>query len=118
MKPIGTHFLIDMYGCSFEKLNNLADAKQVIIDAVKSAGMTFLEFSSFKFEPQGFTAVALLAESHLSIHTYPESGYAAIDVFTCGDASKPERAVEVLTKFFTPQGVDTHVASRGYIQPV
>jgi len=118
MKPIGTHFLIDMYGCSFEKLDNLATAKQVIIDAVKSAGMTFLEFSSFKFEPQGFTAVALLAESHLSIHTYPESGYAAIDVFTCGDASRPEKAVELLTAFFTPEGVDTHVAARGYIQPV
>ena len=118
MKPIGKHFLIDMYGCSFEKLNNLDDAKQVILDAVKSAGMTFLEFSSFKFEPQGFTAVALLAESHLSIHTYPESGYAAIDVFTCGDASRPERAVELLTGFFTPERVDSQTAARGYIQPL
>ena len=102
-----------MYGCSFDKLNNLEQTKQVIIDAVKQAGMTFLEFSSFVFEPQGFTAVALLSESHLSIHTYPECGYAAIDVFTCGDDSKPERAVEILTGFFTPERVDSQMAARG-----
>lgn len=65
-------------------------------EGARAAGSTLLDLSSRKFTPQGVTAVALLAESHLSIHTWPEQGYAAVDIFTCGAASTPEKACEHL----------------------
>jgi S-adenosylmethionine decarboxylase len=65
---------------------------------VNQAGATLLNLITHHFQPQGVTGLALLAESHLSIHTWPESGYAAVDVFTCGDHTMPERACEVLCR--------------------
>jgi S-adenosylmethionine decarboxylase len=62
------------------------------------AGATLLNLITHRFEPQGVTGLALLAESHISIHTWPESGYAAVDVFTCGDHTMPERACQVLSE--------------------
>ena len=68
--------------------------------AAKLANATVLNLISNKFDPQGVTAIALLAESHISIHTWPEIGYAAIDVFTCGDHTMPEKACKLLFKEF------------------
>jgi S-adenosylmethionine decarboxylase len=103
MKIIGKHLTVDMYGCGFDTLDNLEFVKSAMLTAVREANMTLLDFSYYKFEPQGLTALALLAESHMSIHTYPELGYAAIDVFTCGDHSRPDKAVAVLKSFFRPE---------------
>ncbi|GBG56043.1 S-adenosylmethionine decarboxylase proenzyme [Sporomusaceae bacterium FL31] len=113
MKIIGKHLIVDMYGCGFEALDNLDFIKNAMLTAVKEANMTLLDFSSFKFEPQGLTALALLAESHMSIHTYPELGYAAIDVFTCGDHSRPDKAVAVLKRFLKPEKIKTTNIKRG-----
>lgn len=65
--------------------------------------MTLLDFCFYQFEPHGLTALALLAESHMSIHTYPELGYAALDVFTCGDHTRPDKAVATLKAFLKPE---------------
>jgi S-adenosylmethionine decarboxylase len=65
---------------------------------VQRAGATLLQLISHRFDPQGVTGLALLAESHLSIHTWPESGYAAVDVFTCGDHTMPELACNELVQ--------------------
>lgn len=113
MKIIGKHLTVDMYGCSFANLDNLEFIKHAMVTAVKEANMTLLDFSSYKFEPQGLTALALLAESHMSIHTYPELGYAAIDVFTCGDHSRPDKAVSVLKQFLKPEKTKTTNIKRG-----
>lgn len=113
MKVIGKHLTVDMYGCSFASLDNLEFVKSAMMAAVKEANMTLLDFSSYKFEPQGLTALALLAESHMSIHTYPELGYAAVDVFTCGDHSRPDKAVAVLKRFFKPEKTKTTNIKRG-----
>ena len=67
-----------------------------IRDRAKGAGATLLNLITHQFQPQGVTGLALLAESHISIHTWPESGYAAIDVFTCGDHTMPEQACAIL----------------------
>ena len=113
MKVIGKHLTVDMYGCSFEVLDDLEFVKNAMITAVKEANMTLLDFSSYKFEPQGLTALALLAESHMSIHTYPELGYAAVDVFTCGDHSRPDKAVAVLKSYLKPEKTKTTNIKRG-----
>ncbi|VBB08488.1 s-adenosylmethionine decarboxylase [Lucifera butyrica] len=113
MKVIGKHLTVDMYGCSFANLDNLEFIKNAMLTAVSEANMTLLNFSYHKFEPQGLTALALLAESHMSIHTYPELGYAAVDVFTCGDHSRPDRAVSILKGFLKPEKTKTTNIKRG-----
>ena len=90
------HFLLELYRCDYEKLNDESFLRCAISKAAKYANATVLNLISNKFEPQGVTAIALLAESHLSIHTWPESHYSAVDIFTCGKNMKPERASKYL----------------------
>ncbi|MEY3749664.1 MAG: hypothetical protein RLZZ631_255 [Cyanobacteriota bacterium] len=90
--PVGKHCILELYDCSAHKLDDEAFLRSTITSAVQLAGATLLNLISHKFEPQGVTGLALLSESHLSIHTWPESRYAAVDVFTCGDHTMPDRA--------------------------
>ena len=90
------HLLLELYRCDYEKLNDESFLRCAINKAAKSANATVLNLISNKFEPQGVTAIALLAESHLSIHTWPESHYSAVDIFTCGTNMQPERASKYL----------------------
>ena len=94
--PVGKHCILELYGCDPAKLDDEAFIRSLITMAVQRAGATLLDLITHHFEPQGVTGLALLAESHLSIHTWPESGYAAVDVFTCGDHTMPERACQRL----------------------
>jgi len=93
---VGKHCILELYECDSSKLNDEAFLRDTITDAAKRAGATLLNLITHRFEPQGVTGLALLAESHISIHTWPEAGYAAVDVFTCGDHTMPERACQVL----------------------
>jgi len=93
---VGKHCILELYNCDPSKLDDEAFLRTAITTAAKRAGATLLNLITHRFEPQGVTGLALLAESHISIHTWPESGYAAVDVFTCGDHTMPERACQVL----------------------
>ena len=95
---VGKHCILELYGCDSAKLDDEAFLRDTITTAAKRAGATLLNLITHRFEPQGVTGLALLAESHISIHTWPESGYAAVDVFTCGDHTMPERACQVLAE--------------------
>ena len=90
------HLLLELYRCDFEKLNDESFLRCILNRAAKLANATILNLISNKFEPQGVTAIALLAESHISIHTWPESNYSAVDIFTCGQKMLPEFASEYL----------------------
>jgi S-adenosylmethionine decarboxylase len=90
------HLLLDLYRCDYEKLNDESYLRCTLNRAAKLAKATVLNLISNKFEPQGVTAIALLAESHISIHTWPESKYSAIDIFTCGQSMMPELASQYL----------------------
>ena len=92
VEPVGKHCILELYGCNPARLDDEAFLRSLISTSVQQAGATLLNLITHHFEPQGVTGLALLAESHLSIHTWPESGYAAVDVFTCGDHTMPERA--------------------------
>lgn len=118
MQPIsGTHCILDLYDCPHELLNNEA----FIIDAIKKAAeksqVHILDLSSYRFDPQGVTAVALLTESHLSIHTWPESGYAAADIFSCGQHTNPETACSFLAAHFKAQNYRIKTLNRGPTKP-
>ena len=90
------HFLLELYGCDCEKSNDESFLRCILNKGAKLANATVLNLISNKFEPQGVTAIALLAESHISIHTWPESNYSAVDIFTCGQNMKPELASQFL----------------------
>ncbi|WP_353292583.1 adenosylmethionine decarboxylase [Synechococcus sp. M16CYN] len=93
---VGKHCILELYECDPSRLNDESFLRNSIAIAAKRAGATLLNLIAHRFEPQGVTGLALLAESHISIHTWPESGYAAVDVFTCGDHTMPEQACAVL----------------------
>lgn len=84
---LGKHCFTEAYNCDRELLDDEEFLKTQIIEAINKTKLTLLEISSHKFSPQGVTIVALLSESHISIHTWPENGSAALDVFTCGDTN-------------------------------
>jgi S-adenosylmethionine decarboxylase len=90
------HLLLELYRCDYEKLNDESFLRCTLNRASKLAKATVLNLISNKFEPQGVTAIALLAESHISIHTWPESNYSAVDIFTCGQNMLPELASQYL----------------------
>ena len=90
------HLLLELYKCDCEKLNDESFLRCSLNRAAKLAKATVLNLVSNKFEPQGVTAIALLAESHVSIHTWPESNYSAVDIFTCGQNMLPQVASQYL----------------------
>ena len=90
------HLLLELYRCDSEKLNDESFLRCTLNRAAKLAKATVLNLISNKFDPQGVTAIALLAESHISIHTWPESSYSDVDIFTCGQNMMPEVASQYL----------------------
>ncbi len=109
----GTHLIVDLWGA--EGINDLAFVEDTLRECVEAAEATLLHIHLHHFTPNdGISGVAVLAESHISIHSWPESGYAALDIFMCGDA-KPHRAVEVLRARFNPDklGVEEYRRGRG-----
>lgn len=107
----GTHLIVDLWGA--EKLDDLAHVEETLRECVDAAKATLLHIHLHHFTPNdGISGVAVLAESHISIHSWPESGYAALDIFMCG-AAEPHRAVEVLRERFRPAQVVVEEYRRG-----
>jgi len=109
----GSHLIIDLWEA--EGLNDKDRIEQALLDAVEAAGATLLHIHLHVFEPGGgISGVAVLAESHISVHTWPERGYAAFDIFMCGDA-EPRRALSVLKRAFDPKRVVLGEHKRGVL---
>ena len=106
------HLLLELYRCDCEKLNDESFLRCILNRASKLANATVLNLISNKFEPQGVTAIALLAESHISIHTWPESNYSAVDIFTCGQNMMPELASQYLIEFLMAKEYSLRVIER------
>ena len=100
MNALGRHILLELKDCNREVLNNLDLLQDALCSAAQEAGATVLERHFHHFSPQGVSGAVIIAESHLAVHTWPEYGYAALDIFTCGESVKPEVAVELLIKIF------------------
>jgi S-adenosylmethionine decarboxylase len=106
----GTHLIIEVVGGT--GLDDEARIHRAFRDCVEECGATLLHIHTHKFSPQGVSGVAVLAESHISVHTWPEIGYGAFDVFMCGDA-EPWRAVGVLARAFATDDVRVKELLRG-----
>lgn len=85
MKTLGRHLVAELYGCDHARLDDVVLVERLVREACAEVGATVLQVVAHRYAPQGVTATAVIAESHLSVHTWPEHGYAAADVFTCGD---------------------------------
>jgi S-adenosylmethionine decarboxylase len=92
----GRHLILDLYDCDQELLDDYDQLSAMLKIALLMANATILRIIGEKFKPQGVTLLALLSESHASIHTWPEIGYAAIDLYTCGDTTNTHKAAEFL----------------------
>ena len=114
LKFLGKHLLLELYGCNSQKLNDELFLRFLINNSAKTANATVLNLISHKFEPQGVTAIALLAESHLSIHTWPESKYAAIDIFTCGKNMRPDLAIKLFIEMLEASDHISKIINRKY----
>ena len=98
MNALGKHLLLELKDCNREVLNDLDFLKGLLSAAASEAGATVLGESFHQFNPHGVSGVVIIAESHLFIHTWPEHGYAAIDIFTCGNSVQPEKAAQKLIR--------------------
>ena len=92
---MGKHYLLNLFGCSFVLLNDEHFLVDLLENAAAASGATVLKTVYEKFEPQGVTVICLLSESHISIHTWPEEGKAACDIYTCGD-SNPKIGCDIM----------------------
>jgi len=113
LEATGTHCIVELHGCPSHLLNDESFVVEALRGAVSQGMATLLHEVSHKFEPQGVTALALIAESHLAIHTWPEYGYAAADVFTCGDRASAEKACEYLVDVFQAERHSMKKLTRG-----
>jgi len=98
MDTMGRHVLAELWGCNVEKLNNLKFVEKMMVNAALESGAEIREVAFHKFAPMGVSGVVIISESHLTIHSFPEHGYASIDVYTCGDHIDPNVAAEFITK--------------------
>jgi S-adenosylmethionine decarboxylase len=112
MEHLGQHVIIELWGCN-DSINDAAWVRTAMVDAVNAANATLLSLNVHTFSPHGVTGVAVLSESHLSVHTWPEHGYVAADVFTCGETTRPRAAAEVLKEAFGSTHCDVKELVRG-----
>ncbi|OGO04944.1 MAG: S-adenosylmethionine decarboxylase proenzyme [Chloroflexi bacterium RBG_13_54_8] len=96
MNALGNHLLLELKDCNREVLNDLSFLQNALVSAAEEAGATVLAKYFHQFSPQGVSGAIIIAESHLSLHTWPEHGYAAVDIFTCGNTVNAEAAADLL----------------------
>jgi len=113
MNALGRHVLAEFYGCPKEILGNLEQIKQHMTQAALEAGAEVKETIFHQFSPQGVSGVVVISESHLAIHSWPEYGYAAVDVFTCGQAVNPWESCNYLKEALSAQNMSAREIKRG-----
>jgi S-adenosylmethionine decarboxylase len=112
-KTFGRHVLADVWGVEFDRINDIEFLKEHMYKAAEKSGASILAMEYEAFKPCGATVLILLSESHLSIHTYPEKGFAAIDGYTCGDDVDPEVAIDYLLSILEPEKIYSSKIIRG-----
>ena len=115
MYALGTHLLVELRDCNPKILKSLDSVRNALVSAAREAKATIIDISFHEFSPFGISGVVVIAESHLSIHTWPEYNYAAVDIFTCGDIIKPEVAAVYLIEKFESKNPSIVEMKRGII---
>jgi S-adenosylmethionine decarboxylase proenzyme len=110
---VGRHLVLELWGCT--NLNSAEAVEQALRAMVDACDVTLLDLRVYPFEPIGVTGIAVVGESHINIHTWPEFGYAAVDIFTCGERKDPSAAIPALRQFFSPERIETMEMTRGIL---
>ncbi len=113
MSALGRHILAEFHGCPSDRLDNIGLVEQLMRAAALEAGADVKETVFHRFSPQGVSGVVVISESHLAIHTWPEFGYAAVDVFTCGHTVDPWVSCHFLRQEFSAQNMTAREIKRG-----
>jgi spermidine synthase len=110
---LSKHLLVDLYGCPADLLNDVTALEKVMIEAAQRAGATVINSMFHHFSPFGVSGVVVIQESHLTIHTWPEQGFAAVDLFTCGTQTRPRRALTHLRRALQCTQIEVRQFMRG-----
>ncbi len=100
MKQLGRHLIMELYDCDTAILDNVEQVEEIMLRAAEASGATVVTHACHHFSPHGVSAIVAIGESHLSVHTWPEYGYCAADIFTCGDGTDNGAALEVMRDAF------------------
>ncbi len=112
---LGQHVLAEFFECDPNILNSIDKVEKYMVDAALECGATIVQKCFHMFNPYGVSGVVIISESHLAIHTWPELGYAAVDLFTCGDKCDPKISYEFLKKKFHCQNATFTELKRGIL---
>jgi len=115
MKGLGNHLLIELYDCNIDTINDAGKVEQILTEAVKVSGASIIKPLFHKFNPHGVSGVVVIAESHFSIHTWPEYGYCALDIFTCGDDIDSQKALKFLREKLEAKSISVVETKRGIL---
>jgi S-adenosylmethionine decarboxylase len=116
-KPhFGKHYLVDFKQCDPETIERVEATRPIFLEAARQAKATVVGELFHQFDPVGVSGVLLIAESHVSVHTWPEDAFVAVDIFTCGEEMDAEIAIDVLTQGFRAAQVDVKVLLRGRLE--
>ncbi len=118
MNVLGTHLLLELKDCNPQLLNNLEYIRESLLQTAKDIGAHVVGESFHQFSPQGVTGILSIAESHISIHTWPEYAYAAADIFTCGSPDMPKQAADLLIQRLESKDSSVRQLERGLTIPV
>ncbi len=118
MNALGRHILAEVYGCDRAILNDPERVERILVAAALESGAEVREVAFHKFSPQGVSGVVVISESHLAVHTWPELGYAAVDVFTCGERVEPWDACNYIVEHFRAESVTATETERGVFAEV
>ncbi|SJZ44930.1 adenosylmethionine decarboxylase [Garciella nitratireducens] len=113
MQTYSRHCILELWDCNINLLNDRNLIEKLMVEAALEAGAEIREIAFHKFAPQGISGVVVISESHLSIHTFPEQGYASIDVFTCGKRINPHTAAYLIAKKLEAQKIYEMNLERG-----
>lgn len=113
MEPVGHHYIVEASGCDPDVIGKVERVEQILVAAAEAAKVQIWSISFHRFNPGGVSGVVVISESHLSVHTWPELRYVALDIFTCGDDARPEAAVTSALKQFGAGNVHITEVTRG-----
>lgn len=113
MDTLGQHYIVEASGCEPDIISSVSRVENVLVRAAEVAKVQIWSISFHRFQPHGVSGVVVISKSHLSVHTWPEYGYVALDIYTCGEQSKPEVAVEYALENFKATSVHVTEVSRG-----
>lgn len=116
MEALGRQILVEFYNCNRDTLNGEDVIREILLEGVRRSGATIVSDTFHTFSPHGVSGVVVIAESHVAIHTWPEHGYAAVDIFTCGETIDPWVIQKYLESSFEAGSVSSMEMKRGLFQ--